>query len=276
MKSFELMSYCSIFWQNCTGGLLNHEDFFDTIAENVTFYTGKVTSLENHRVLLNTGDEVPSDALLCGTGWVASHLFFSENQCRELGLPHQAVQESLEEKKHWSELEAKADTKVLNTFPQLADPPSHYEKIPSKTAYRLYRNIVPLCESTSAEGDRSIVFIGHVGVGNYFRAVECQSMWATAYLDGKLELPSIEEQEKEIALFTAWNRRRYLSKGQRGNTMIFELIGYTDTLLRDMGLNSHLKGWFKDIFATCWARDLKNLKSEFIDKLGYNGVVSSK
>jgi hypothetical protein len=57
------------------------------------------------------------------------------------------------------------------------------------------------------------VFIGHIGVGNYFPAVECQASWATEYLDGKLAVPAWQAQEREIALSTAWNRRRYLSRG---------------------------------------------------------------
>lgn len=187
----------------------------------------------------------------------------------QLGLPH-LVNDEDEEKSHWTALEAEADAKVLATFPQLANPPPvHLEPI-TGTPYRLYRNVVPLCESGDASKDRSIVFIGQVGVGNYFPLVECQSMWTTAYLDGKLDLPSMEEQAKDVALFTMWCRRRYLSNGRRGNAIIFELIGYTDMLLRDLGLRSNRKGWFKDIFYPVWARDFRDLKAEFMEKYGYN------
>lgn len=51
--------------------------------------------------------------------------------------------------------------------------------------------------------------------------------------------------------------------------MTFELIGYTDGLLKDMGLRSHRKGSFKDIFFPIWARDFRGLKAEFMDKYGY-------
>ena len=100
--------------------------------------------------------------------------------------------------------------------------------------------------------------------------MECQSIWAIAYLDGKLNLPTTEEQEKTVALFTTWRRRRYLSNGLRGNAMTFELIGYTDTLLKDLGLSSNRKGWFKDIFYPVWAKDFRGLKAEFMEKYGYN------
>jgi dimethylaniline monooxygenase (N-oxide forming) len=163
--------------------------------------------------------------------------------------------------------------KVSTTFPQLATPPPHYQKPVSRTPYRLYRHIIPLSESGEAVEDRSIAFIGQVVVANYFHSVECQAMWATAYLDGKLDMPSKEEQEREVALLTTWCRRRYLSNGDEGNNMTFEHMGYNDTLLKDMGLRSHRKGWFKDLFAPTLASEYKGLKAEFIKRFGYDKTV---
>lgn len=51
--------------------------------------------------------------------------------------------------------------------------------------------------------------------------------------------------------------------------MTFELIGYCDTLLKDLGLWSHRKGWFKDVFAPVWAKDFAGVKKEFMAKYGY-------
>ncbi|TVY93237.1 FAD-dependent monooxygenase [Lachnellula willkommii] len=268
---FEKLSpHSPIFWQNCTGGLLNHKDFFDTISENVQIYSGDVQGLEDGLLRLQSGEKIPSDAILCGTGWVPSLQFFTEEQRRELGLPHLVASEPESKKAHWTELEAEADRKTLATFPQLQNPPEHYHKTATHTPYRLYRHIAPLCESsTAATEDRTIVFLGQVSVGNYFPTVECQALWALAYLDGKLALPDREEQEQGVALFTAWCRRRYLSNGEEGNNMTFELIGYLDLLLGDMGLRSHRKGWFGYLFAPLWAKDLGGLRGEFVKKLGY-------
>jgi len=269
-------NFSRIFWQNCTGGLLNHSDFFEKIANNVLIYCGDIQGISKDRIHLSTKEEVVSDVILCGTGWVPSLQFLSDEQRRRFGLPHPLVDVTAEEKSHWEELEATADVEVIATFPQLANPPAHYETPATSTPYRLYRHIVPLMKPENSGIDRSIVFIGHVGVGNYFPVVECQAMWATAYIDGKLNLPSIEAQEKDVALFTTWCRRRYLSNGHEGNNMTFELIGYTDMLLADMGLCSHRKGWFKDLFAPCWARDFGGLKAEFIEKYGYHEAITSQ
>jgi dimethylaniline monooxygenase (N-oxide forming) len=83
-----------------------------------------------------------------------------------------------------------------------------------------------------------------------------------------LLLPSKEEQQKEVARFTTWCRRRYLMKGDKGNNMTFELIGYTDGLLSTLGLKSHQKGWFKGMFGSLVATDFAGLKNEYIEKYG--------
>ncbi len=206
---------------------------------------------------------------MCGTGWVPSLQFFSEEQCAELGLPH--LPNDSKEDLRWTELGAEANKKVLSTFPELASPPPHYLKHAVKTPYRLYRNLVPISESGSKDaGDRSIAFIGHIGVGNYFLTVEAQVMWAMVYLDGKLVLPEKGEQERDVATFVSWCRKRYLSSGLEGNNMTFELLGFVDTLLADLRLASHKrKGWFKSWFGTVWARNLKGLKEELVERWGY-------
>ncbi|ESZ96876.1 putative dimethylaniline monooxygenase [Sclerotinia borealis F-4128] len=274
LQNFDkLEPHSSIFWQNCTGGLLNHEDFLDTIAQNVRIFVGDIDGLEDNALRLKTGEKIPSDVILCGTGWVPSLQFFPQTQCQELGLPRILDDDAKVENAHWAKVETEADLKVLATFPQLGNPPEHYHKPPSHTPYRLYRHIAPISESSKDKDDRSIVFLGQIGVANYFPSLECQALWAMAYLDGKLNLPSKEEQEKDVALFTTWYRRRYLSSGEEGNNnMTFEVFGYMDTLLNDLGLTSHRKGWFKDLFAPLWEKDLAGLNAEFSKKFGYDEV----
>ena len=96
--------------------------------------------------------------------------------------------------------------------------------------------------------------------------MEAQSIWATAYLDNKLALPEAEKRQEEVALFTAWCRRRYLNNGEQGNWMTFELVGYTDRLLEQLGLKTHRKGWFKDLFEPCRVSDFRGLEEEYKEK----------
>lgn len=222
---------------------------------------------------LKSGEEVPTDVLLLGTGWVPSLNFFDPDTLARLDLPHDPATEPAESSEKWARLEKEADQKVVDTFPQLANPPAEYFKKPNPTTpYRLYNGMAPLVDAE----DRSIVFIGHVLVANYFRVTEVQAVWATAYLDNKLDLPGLEEREKEVALFTAWCRRRYLSNGEKGNHMVFEMMGYTDKLLEELGLRSHRRGWFWHWFGPGTMADLRGVGEEYVKKYGRDVVRESE
>lgn len=120
--------------------------------------------------------------------------------------------------------------------------------------------------------DESIVFIGYAIVANYFQGVECQAIWATAFLDRNITLPSLEDKQAEIAKMITYNKRRYLSSGARGNDVAFESNFYLDKLLREVGLSSHLGGWFKNYFIPRTAQNLAGLKDEYLAKYGGGNV----
>lgn len=252
-----------VLWQNAAGGLLNRPDFWDTIARNVQIYQDDIRELDRRLVRLKGGEEIPTDVLLCGTGWTPSLEFFDRDHLIKLGLPHPIEDEPADEADKWARLEQEADQRVIQHLPQLAHPPACYRKPIDSTPYRLYNGIAPL-------GDDSIVFIGHMNSVNIFRAAECQAIWATAYLDKHLALPPLEDREADIALFVTWCRRRYLSNGRLGNWILFEPTRYADHLLHQVGLSSHRKGWFEDFFVPTSAADLRGLREEYKAKYGYD------
>ena len=229
-------------------------------------YQSNLRELDLGLVRLESEEEIPTDVLLCGTGWSPALDFFDTDLLIKLDLPHEIADEPAEYSEKWATLEKEADQKVLQKFPILANPPPHYKKPGTLTPYRLYNGIASV-------HDDSVVFIGHVLVGNYFSVTEAQAIWATAYLDKHLKLPSLAEQEKEIALFTSWCRRRYLSNGENGNWMTFEFIVYSDRLLHEVGLSSHRKGWFQDLFSPCTMRDMAGLCGEYRAKYGNNAAA---
>lgn len=160
--------------------------------------------------------------LLCGTGWNwASFNFFEPQEMVRLRLPHGLTNETPEQAKLWSQLEGQADRDIIERFPILANPPEHHHKAIQTTPYRLYNGI-------ATTEDSSIAFLGYFNVGNFFRGAECQAIWATAFLDGKLQLPSIEVERLKIAQHVAWCKRRYLSNGELGNFVVFESNFYTE------------------------------------------------
>ena len=203
--------------------------------------------------------------LFCGTGWESAYTYFSKDETKRLGLPHSVTEDDREEAKLWGELLQTADRKVLRDHPQLANPPPH--KQPSTTTTttttRLYNCMAPL-------HDRSVVFLGRALLSNSFRTAEAQSIWATAYFDGSFKLPPLDEARKEVAYMNAFSRRRYPSHGVNGDCIFFELVSYTDKLLRDLDLHSHRKGWFwwSDWWEPCLASDYKDMPDEYRRKFG--------
>ena len=255
-----------LFWQNGTGGLLNRVDFWETVAPNVNVYLDDILEVDKKIIRLKKGDEITTDVLLCGTGWdPASFDSFEPDDLIQLGLPHRNKDPSSKESDFWARLEKQADQDIIKQFPILANPPEHLHKTVPTTPYRLYNGIGPL-------NDDSIAFIGYAIVANYFKGVECQAIWATAFLDRKLILPSLEDRQTEIARLVAWNKRRYLSSGQRGNFLAFESNPYTDKLLQEVGLSSHLKGWFRNYFVPGTAKDMAGLKDEYLAQYGGGNV----
>lgn len=260
------LKYLSLFWQNGTAGLLNRADFWETVAPNVRIYLDDILEVDKKLIRLKKGHEIATDVLLCGTGWdAASFDFFEPNHLVQLGLPHLHKDEPSDISRMWGKLEQQADQEILQKFPILSKPLKHLHRPSPTTPYRLYNGIGPL-------NDDSIAFIGYSLVANYFQGVECQAIWATAFLDQKLNLPSLEEQQREIARMIAYNKRRYLSSGERGNFVSFESNFYLDKLLREVGLSSHLKGWFKNYFAPRSSQDLVGLKNEYLAKYGGGNV----
>jgi hypothetical protein len=226
--------------------------------------------LKEHLVCLKSGEELPTDALLLGTGFVPSLNFFDHSLLKQLDLPYTPGDEPTASAHKWALLEKAADQQVIEKYPLLANPPADIFRKPTPTTpYRLYKGMAPISDAS----DRSIAILGHLLVPNYFRVGEIQAIWATAYLDGQLKLPPVEEMEKEVALFTAWCRRRYLSNGEKGNHVLFEVAFYNDRLLEQVGLKSHRRGWFWDYFGPGTMVDLRGLGKEYLERYGRDVVT---
>ena len=190
-----------------------------------------------HSIVLDDKSELPVDVLLCGTGWKFNYPFFSKEQALSLGFHHSPEEDLPEDAKLWKSLLESADRWVLAEFPILKSPPSHKKPEIPTTTMRLYNYIAPL-------EDPSVVFLGRAHLSNSFRPAEAQAIWATAYFDGNVKIPSLEQAQREVAYMNAFSRRRYPSQGEAGDFLFFELVWYTDKLLGEVGLKSHRKGWW--------------------------------
>ena len=253
-----------IFWGDDSSGVNQRPDFWSNIgSDNVRVFRADLLELKDHQIVM-TEETVSCDVIVCGTGWLPSyHGFLNDDLARDLGLPGTLPKGEPKltnlEDVNWRKLEQLADTDVCQRFPRLQRPPPHYTGSSARSPFRLYKYMVPV--NPDMQG---IVFLGHIVIGNNFRAAECQALWAVAYLDRRLGLPSEEKMRQEVAMSVAWCRRRYLSKGASGNWLYFDLVPYTDALLQQLGLKSHkAKGRLKDFFSPCIAEDLNELLSEF-------------
>ena len=185
--------------------------------------------------------------------------FFDNEQLGRLGLPHDITEEPAEVAKKWAELHKEADRMVLKRFPMLASPPPFLEKPVTTTPYRLYNGIGPL-------EDRSVAFVGHIYLLNMFRAAEVQAIWAAAFLDGNVSLPSLEKMQEEVAFRNAFLSRRFPTYGRGGNYYHFDLIGYSDKVLGELGLYRKSKGWWKDLTESFMPADLEPVKKDYLEK----------
>ena len=197
---------------------------------------------------------------------------FTEEVRAQLGLPYDLAKPRSEEQATWSAKEKEAESRILAEFPILdSPPPDYFVKTPSKTSYRLYRHMAPLDNFA-----QSIVFLGHIAVPNAFRPAECQALWATAYLDWQIRLPSADTARAEIAYVNAWNRRRYINNGSLGNYLHYDMIGYTDRLLEDLHLESRQKGWWRDMMEPCWSSDILQPRKAYLQRVKEQATDSRK
>ncbi|KAI4212886.1 MAG: hypothetical protein LQ351_004411 [Letrouitia transgressa] len=265
------------FWCNGPVGLLQHPDFWEIISQKVDVHRCDISHLTHDSVVLSDGTGIVSDAILCGTGWKQPYAFFSDELHCQLGLPHPSTCHCLEDNASWMTLHSAAKEEILSEFPALCYPPTpkyspQKTSATEKTPYRLYNLIAPLNDFPP-----SIVFLGQIRMANSFRTAECQALWASAYLDGTLPLPSYDEMEAEIAYTIAFSQCRYPISGGAGNYFFYDVISYTDKLLAELGLRSHKKVARKHVsghlgaasrrvrnfFDPCFASDLEGVVEEY-------------
>lgn len=265
---FNLRPDTEIFWQNDSTGICQRPDFFDTIAHNVKVYREDIKMIIENGLGLADGTYVGADVIIFATGWKPSHPKMKVRRengdaVLSLGIFEAATQRYSKSQLRWAQLESSAEKKVLTRFQILRDRPKHYLEISKNTTpLRLYKGILPI-------NDRSIAFVGQILLGNNFRVAEVQALYAVAALDGTLALPTTEKVEATIAETIAWDRLRYLAKGELGNWAYWDMVPYTDDLLQELDLTSHRHGsYWKDLFAPCYASDLRRLIDEYKSKYG--------
>lgn len=236
----------------------NSEGLWDNMAK-AKVLRDEVASAEGKELVLKSGKRITCDAVIAATGWLNTYPMFDDALAVELGLPipAQKAQQAGEEAAAWAELLAKADEKIVEMFPRLANLPPYPHSEPKSTPSKLYRSIAPI----NGDTDHSIAFVGAIGSAQSLNVAEIQALWAVSYLSKKITLPSEEKMREDVALATAWRKRRYLEDGYN---VIFEHLQYMSLLLRDLGLNDQRKGdGFKELLVPYVSADFRGILEEW-------------
>lgn len=126
----------------------------------------------------------------------------------------------------WQRFDQVADAMVDHQLPFLASPPEvkfHRALRPQdQKKFRLYRRCVPV--DLALKGDRSIAILGQIHTVQTPLVSEVQSLWAILYLIGEIELPDAGTMAKEVSLWNAWTRKRYLNQGQKFPYSLYDFL----------------------------------------------------
>ncbi|KAI5801658.1 hypothetical protein DFH27DRAFT_611005 [Peziza echinospora] len=308
-ETAKLKPWVPAFWVAAGLSILNYPtNFFDLVKEGkITIHIADIAKLEDQKIYLSATkapiapgsapvpESIKADALLCSTGWtfVPSIKFFAEGGKQEIdassiGLPYHSTALPTESESQQIKI---VDDEILSRFPVLKSQPSLNPALTSlrdtdspdtpNRPFNLYRLIVP----PAFINDHSIVFNG---------MVQTISLWLTAYLDGRIKLPtspssdttttttttttSLDAIKKETLLHNRFGKWRYPGGyGASYPDFVFDAIPYVDLLLGDLGVKINRKGGaLRECFEPYGTADYVGIVEEWKELQGLAGVGSAE
>lgn len=206
----------TIFWSPASLGVMTQPSLWDDIHQGteITVHENTIESFEHDCVCLDDGSRLKADMVILATGWKAlpDDFFFSKEDRLRFGLSSPCSFDANTEDR-WVDLRNQSDQELTHLLPILKQSPRWTEHQPRvEDDFHLYRSIIPASSGNDESGelDRSLAYIGFLRIAHSTVVFEAQSLWAAAYLQGHLDVPTIENREKQTALFNGWVRRRYL------------------------------------------------------------------
>jgi hypothetical protein len=258
----KLLPPSSSFWSGSMVGILNYQtDFFGLIRQGlVHIHIADIEFLSENTVHLSDGKDIEADLLICATGWkmTPSISFLPRNISDKIGISVATPSEPTVQA---------ADAEIMKRWPLLKDqPPGGPDALKEReqSSWALYRGIVPPAFLQS----RNLAYCGMVVTLRGMLTAQTQALWTTAFLDGKLSttLPSEEEASWDAMLHNRFFRWRAPNgHGPKCPDMIFEMMPYIDTLMRDLGLNPARKGGWRELFESYGVKDYLGLVKEWME-----------
>ncbi len=260
----KLKPWHPIFWTGSGLSILNYDiNFFDMIRDGkIRVHIANIDHLAPGQVVLENGDILTADAMICSTGWrKESSITFSGLDKAGLGLPIDATEQA--------NLALEYDSQVLHQFPILKAQPMLLSK-PKTPAepLRYYRFMIPPIMLPA----RNFAFAGMISSVSTSICASTQGLWITAFFDGRLEREALSQEEitREIMLHTQWGKWRYpCGYGASFPDFVFEGVPYVDMLLRDVGVENRRKGSFvREVFEAYTPEDYDGVLEEYERKHG--------
>lgn len=227
----------------------------------INVHRADIEEVHEESVLLSIGEEVKADILILATGYkLTPNIKFLPDSLTPENIGITTPEEQPEKKK--------AATKELVTkYPVLAEQLSnltHPSEQDSKS-YLLYHASIPPHFLKS----RNFAYAGLAISLRGLMVYEIQALWLLAYLEDKLTLPLPTEEEAEweaIRRTMFYKLRAGQGIGGRSTDMAFEILPFTDTLMRELGLKERRKGGWKEVGEWYGVRDYRGLVEEWVEK----------
>ena len=270
----------SLFWYGGNLGILNYpKDIYEFVRDGqVEVIRKDIKSFEaDNTIRFDDGTSVQTDAFVASLGWNwrPSIDFRPKEMHAELGLPSTEYTKTQQEM--WDKLDARADFEILRRFPKLATAPIRMDQESlaeqgngalrqASTPWRLWRGMAP-----PSMPNRDLVFLGVVASLQKAVKSEISSLWAYAYMMGKLgpvksvskppkqlrleqtvadekgiaikQLGTVDDIMYDTALLQRWGKwKTPYGYGARHPDAVFEGIPYLYMLLQHLRLSSWRKG----------------------------------
>lgn len=256
----KLMPQSNVYWWGSTVGVFNYPtDLFELVRQGlVHVHIADITSISPHTVRLSDGSDISADIFICATGYeqAPNVKLLPGGIAPKIGLSAALPDDDMVKA---------ADEEILRRFPGLKDqPPAGPNGLREReqASYTLYRNTV----SPSFLASQNLAYCGMAVTLRGFLTAQIQALRITAFLDGRLSAPLPSEGEAEWQAMLQnrfWRWRAPNGLGPKSPDMVFEIMPFLDTLLRDLGLPTARKSsWWKEMFEYYGVADYPQLVQE--------------
>ena len=221
-----ILTFHRVFWAHSGLGVVTLPDFWQMLhSDRLSIIRDQVFETTDKTVHLKSGNTLSADYMVMCTGWRDHFGMFSHEDKSKIGIPHLPSADG-PGVIDWDKYDDMADREVNEKLPFLANPPKLVFptnlSAREQSKWRLYRRVVPL--GRDGQQNRSLAILGQIHTVQTPLVSEVQSLWAILYLEGEIDLPDTDAMAREVSLWNAWTRKRYLGQGQKFPYSLYDFL----------------------------------------------------